>query len=159
MKASPGRGICTGLLLVLVAGMPALGAEETPESSLRAAELAFAASVAAKDLEAFERALEDDAIFAAGAVLQGKQAILAGWAGFFTAEAPRLEWHPETVVVRPDGLLGISQGPYTLTMAGPDGKEIVQQGRFISVWQRQDDGDWKILFDSGCPPCPGCGDP
>ena len=37
--------------------------------------------------------------------------------------------------------------------------QIVQQGRFISVWQRQDDGGWKILFDSGCPPCPECGAP
>jgi ketosteroid isomerase-like protein len=123
---------------------------------LEAAELSFAASVAAKDRESFAALIDEHAIFAAESVLNGKPAILEAWAGFFAEGAPKMEWHPETVVVQTGGKLGISKGPYTLTFKAADGSESVQQGQFISIWEHQDDGGWKIIFDSGCPPCPEC---
>lgn len=46
-----------------------------------------------------------------------------------------------------------------LTIRMPDGQENVQKGQFISIWERQDNGSWKIIFDSGCPPCPDCAGP
>jgi ketosteroid isomerase-like protein len=138
--------------------LPHAAAEEMEDltPSLEAAELSFAASVAAKDLESFAAHIDEQAIFAAGSVLNGKPAILQAWSGFFAEGAPKMEWHPETVVVQTGGKLGISKGPYTLTIKSTDGSESVQQGQFISIWERQDDGGWKIIFDSGCPPCPEC---
>jgi ketosteroid isomerase-like protein len=32
----------------------------------------------------------------------------------------------------------------------PDGRQI---GTFNSVWRREADGSWKVVFDKGCPPC------
>jgi len=124
--------------------------------SLETAELSFAASVAAKDFESFAAHIDEQAIFVAGQVLNGKPAILEAWSGFFAAGGPKMEWHPETVTVRTDGRLGISKGPYTLTIETADGGESAQQGQFISIWELQEDGGWKIIFDSGCPPCPDC---
>lgn len=31
----------------------------------------------------------------------------------------------------------------------------VRTGTFMSVWRKESDGKWRIVFDSGCPPCPG----
>lgn len=151
------RSIWIVVIATLTVGSAVWGDERGDlTQTLEAAELSFAASVAAKDLEAFAAHIDDQAIFIAGQVLNGKAAILDGWSGFFAAGAPRMEWHPETVVVRPDGMLGVSQGPYTLTMENPDGTESTQRGLFNSIWKRQQEGGWKIIFDSGCPPCPEC---
>jgi len=32
----------------------------------------------------------------------------------------------------------------------PNGQRI---GTFNSIWQKQKDGSWQIIFDKGCPPC------
>jgi ketosteroid isomerase-like protein len=31
------------------------------------------------------------------------------------------------------------------------------KGLYNSIWQRQTDGSWRIIFDAGCSPCPACG--
>ena len=50
------------------------------------------------------------------------------------------------VEVLTSGTLGYTSGP----VYDPKGNRI---GTFNSVWQRQADGTWKIVFDKGCPPC------
>lgn len=132
---------------------------EVLTETLRAAELSFAASVAENDFESFKAHIDDQAVFIAAQVLNGKAAIAEAWSGFFGENAPKMEWHPETVVVRASGGLGFSQGPYTLTLTNPDGTKTVQKGSFTSIWEHQSDGGWKIIFDSGCPPCPECASP
>ena len=142
-----------------VGALPLPAAAEAMEEltqSLEAAELSFAASVAAQNFESFASHIDEQAIFAAGQVLNGKPAILEAWSGFFGEGAPKMEWHPETVVVRTGGKLGLSKGPYTLTVKAADGSESVQQGQFISIWEWQEEGGWRIIFDSGCPSCPEC---
>jgi ketosteroid isomerase-like protein len=151
-----------GLALVaMILGIqfPAQAAEPSEKElieSLREAETAFASSVREKDLESFEAHIDSDAVFIGGQVLEGKDSILSAWKLYFVDNAPRLEWYPETVVVRPDGVLGMTTGPYTLRLQSESGEEVTQAGRFSSIWQRQEDGRWQIVFDSGCPPCAEC---
>ena len=144
------RSLITAALALLLLAAP-LAADEAADG-LRAAEIAFAASVADRDAEAFASFLDEDTVFVAAAVLRGKAAVIEAWNVFFAEDGPKLSWQPETVVVRPDGL-GLSRGPYTLTAPGPDGVERTASGQFMSIWRRDEDGAWKILFDSGCPPC------
>ena len=141
--------VCIALALFLSA--TSLPADEAADS-LRAAELAFAASVAEGDLERFTSFLDEEAIFASAGVLRGREAIVQAWSVFFAEGGPDLTWEPAVVEVRSDGL-GLSRGPYTLTVTAPDGTETTSSGLFVSIWRRQADGGWKILFDSGCPPC------
>ncbi len=123
------------------------------QESLRETETAFAASVANQDWDQFASFIADEAIFVAGAVQHGKQAILDGWAVFFQEGAPKLLWRPEVVEIQDDGELGMTQGPFTVEQPGPDGTVLSQSGFFNSVWERQADGSWKVIFDAGCPPC------
>jgi ketosteroid isomerase-like protein len=156
---------------LLLTGASALGALEPGESSrgtlesavdpdldalrasLRAAELAFADSLASRDLERFSSFLSDQAIFVSGGVLRGKPAILEGWSVFFGESAPSLVWEPEIVVIQPGGAMGLTRGPFTYRQTAPDGTVQSQSGVFTSIWQRQRDDGWKIVFDIGCPPC------
>lgn len=129
--------------------------EMSPEAqSLWDAELAFAASVADKDYDKFLSLIDEDAIFSGGATLRGRAAIGEGWKVFFVEDGPTLVWEPARVVVRPAGDIGTSTGPFQTTSTAEDGTIQRGQGTFFSVWERQDDGAWKIIFDGGTPPTP-----
>jgi ketosteroid isomerase-like protein len=114
---------------------------------VRAAETAFAKSMAARDAGAFASHVADEAVFFSGqGVLRGKAAVVAGWKRYFEGDKAPFSWEPEDVEVLDSGRLAFSSGP----VHDPEGRRI---GTFNSVWRRQADGRWKIVFDNGCPPC------
>ena len=122
----------------------------SPTDQVRAAETAFAKSMADRNLTAFTALLADEAVFFGGkGVTRGKAAVVADWKRFFDGPAAPFSWAPAEVEVLPSGMLGYTSGP----VYDPQGRRI---GTFNSVWQRQQDGSWKIIFDKGCPPC-DCG--
>lgn len=118
-------------------------------AQVRAAEIAFAKSMADRDHAAFVSHLSDEAVFFGRGVLRGKAAVAAGWKQLFEGTAPPFSWEPEKVQVLDSGTLGLSSGP----VRDPDGKRT---GTYNSIWRREADGGWKIIFDNGCPPC-DCG--
>ena len=147
----PQRPLLAAVALLLFCS-PLVAGEAADE--LRAAEIAFAASVADRDAERFASFIDEDAIFLGSTALRGREAIVQGWAVFFAEDGPELTWQPEIVELRPDGL-GLTRGPYTLTATAPDGTENSSSGVFTSIWRRDDEGGWKVIFDAGCPPCQG----
>jgi ketosteroid isomerase-like protein len=119
----------------------------SPTDQVRAAETAFAKSMADRDHAAFTALLADDTVFWGGkGVLRGKAAVAADWKRFFNGGAAPFSWSPADVEVLTSGDLGFTSGP----VLDPKGTRI---GTFNSVWKRQPDGAWKIVFDKGCPPC------
>jgi ketosteroid isomerase-like protein len=110
-----------------------------------AAESSFAASMAKRDLEAFASHLSPEAIFFGDtSVMRGKEAVLNGWRPFFAKPAAPFSWKPEVIEVLPSGSLALSNGP----VFDPAGKKVAN---FNSIWRRESDGSWKIIFDKGCP--------
>ena len=119
-------------------------------AEVRAAETAFAKSMADRNVAAFTALLADEAVFFGGkGVTRGKAAVAADWKRFFDGPSAPFSWKPTEVEVLTSGTLGYTSGP----VFDPNGNRI---GTFNSVWQRQPDGSWKIVFDKGCPPC-DCG--
>ena len=122
-----------------------------PAAQVRAAETAFAKSMADRN----PRGLRSAHRGRSGLLgrqrrrLRGKAAVVADWKRFFDGAAAPFSWAPAEVEVLPSGTLGFTSGP----VFDPKGNRI---GTFNSVWQRQPDGAWKIVFDKGCPPC-DCG--
>jgi ketosteroid isomerase-like protein len=110
---------------------------------VRAAETAFADSMARRDFAAFAAMVSDEAVFFGGqGPLRGKQAVLAGWKAFFDAPSAPFAWKSETVEVLASGTLALSSGP----VFDPQGKTI---GTFNSIWRREP-GGWRVVFDKGC---------
>ena len=137
--------------VVIALASPSLTyAQQKPSSAVdevRAAETAFAKSMADRNLAAFTALLAEDAVFWGGkGVNRGKAAVAADWKRFFDGATAPFSWAPAEVEVLPSGDLGFTSGP----VFDPKGQRI---GTFNSVWQRQKDGSWKIIFDKGCPPC------
>lgn len=109
-----------------------------------AAESSFAASMAKRDFAAFGTHISPEAIFFGDtAVMRGKAAVLNGWRAFFAKKAAPFSWKPDVVEVLPSGRLAISNGPVFDTQ----GKRV---GSFSSIWRREADGAWLVIFDKGC---------
>ena len=135
---------------LVLAALPWLLAAAPPQSSpkgpnadaLRAAELAFAASVREKNPAHFAAAVADDAIFISGnEVLRGKAAIVEGWASLFTADAPSMDWHPDFAEVQDGGTLGLTRGPWKIDGKDKDGKPAPRSGVFNSIWRHDKNGE------------------
>jgi ketosteroid isomerase-like protein len=118
-----------------------------PSATVRATELDFARSMADRDLDAFRTFLDDEAVFFGGPEpLRGPVAIVATWSRYFEGDEAPFSWEPEVVEVLKSGDLALSSGP----VLDPRGKRI---GTFQSIWRRDEDGNWKIVFDKGCDWC------
>jgi ketosteroid isomerase-like protein len=138
-------------LAVLAAFAPAVFAETNAElkEQVRQTEIAFAKTMADRDHTAFASFLADETVFFGRSVLRGKAAVAEGWKRFYDAPQAPFSWRPEAVEVLESGGLGYSSGP----VFDPAGERI---GSFNSVWRREKDGRWRIVFDKGCdcPPPP-----
>jgi len=111
------------------------------------AESAFAQTLAARDTQAFATYVAVDAVFfGRGGTLRGRPAVVAGWHRFFEGPAAPFSWSPEVVEVLKSGTLALSTGP----VRDPTGRQIAT---FNSIWRRDPDGRWRVVFDKGCPAC------
>ena len=117
-------------------------------------ERSFAQSVANHDAKAFAEHVHPDAAFLPGpnAVVRGRAAVAADWAGLIAGGDVELQWHPQLVAIAGDPDTAISQGPYWFEDTRPDAKQRFSMGRFNSVWSRGADGTWHVLFDGGGAP-------
>lgn len=130
-----------------IAGVAPAATNAELAEQVRAAETAFARSMADRKLGSFETFVADEALFfSRQGVLRGKAAVVAGWKDFFAGEAAPFSWAPETVEVLESGTLALSSGP----VLDPTGKQIAT---FSSIWRLEKDGHWRVVFDKGCPVC------
>ena len=154
-EATMGHGVMTrGLLLVgmsaaLGAG-PGLGAPPPApdaQAQVRAREQAFAKTMADRDHAAFVSFLADETVFfGPTGPLRGKRAVADAWKAFYDGPAAPFSWEPDTAEVLDSGALAMTAGP----VFDPTGKRV---GTFNSTWRREADGQWRVVFDKGCPPC------
>ena len=116
-------------------------------AQVRAAETAFAKTMADRKLDAFESFVAEDAVFYDGdGVLRGKAAVVSGWKQFFQGEQAPFSWAPESVEVLDSGTLALSSG----AVRDPAGTQVAA---FNSIWRLEKDGRWRVVFDKGCPVC------
>jgi ketosteroid isomerase-like protein len=66
----------------------------------------------------------------------------------------KLTWSALFTDVSDDGTLGYNYGRYESRRPGPDGREIVRGGFFLTIWKRQPDGSWRYVMDTGAPDRP-----
>src|SRR5262245_26352432 len=143
MKPRVLAGLGCAFCCLVASSALALTAEERTrlENEVRAAENAFAKTLPDRDPTAFARFVaEDAAFFGRDSVSRGKPAVVESWAGLFAGAQAPFSWKSEVAVVLESGTLALSSGP----VYGADGKRF---GTFNSIWRREADGSWKVIFD------------
>jgi ketosteroid isomerase-like protein len=147
---NPRRHLLFASLCLPMAGCatrPAPASRDDLVAELFAAETGFAATMAARDVDAFATYLGEDAVFINGSTpLRGRDAIVAHWKRFFSAPQAPFAWKPEIVEVGAGGSLGYTEGPVWT----PAGTVVA---RFATTWQRIAGGRWLVVFDHGNDVC------
>lgn len=131
--------------LVALSGLagPVQAQLDEVSATVRAREAAFAQTMADRDFEAFLTFISPEAVFFNGnEPLRGRDAIARAWAPFFEGAAAPFSWAPDLVQVLESGALALTSGP----VRDPAGSEV---GRFNSIWRRDPDGAWRVVFDKG----------
>lgn len=138
-----------GLLRLALVLLAATASSSGAANDVRDAETAFANAFADRDQAKFFSFVTEDATFLGpNKTLSGKAQVIETWSEFFKDAKAPFSWRPERVVVNGAGDIGLSIGP----IFDPAGNTI---GNYSSVWQKQKDGTWKVIFDGpGSPVCP-----
>ena len=114
-----------------------------PAAEVEAREIAFARTMADRDLNAFLSFISPEAVFfGRQGALRGREAIARAWAPYFEGPAAPFAWLPDVVEVLDSGSLALTSGP----VRSASGESI---GRFNTVWRRDPDGVWRVVFDRG----------
>ena len=141
------------LVLVLLALMVAAGGcqrkpnLEASRNELRSADAEW--SNAANDVDAFMNfvALNGSIMPPNEATVTGSENVRAWVTAVMDAPGFSLRWHATTADVAESGELGYTTGTYEMSMQGPDGMPIKDEGKYVTVWRKDKDGRWKVVSD------------
>ena len=133
------------LAFLLIAGPATAQTNADLARQVFVAESSFAHTMAARDHEAFASFIAPDAIFfSRQGPLRGRAAVLEAWAPFFAGPDAPFSWRPELVEVLDSGTLALTSGP----VRDPTDRRT---GTFNSIWRREPNDQWRVVFDKGCP--------
>jgi ketosteroid isomerase-like protein len=141
-----------GLAALSIAGTVACAPTadvEAERAALREADAAYTQAVAAKDVERWSAFYTADAKLYPpnDSTVTGIDAIRAFGAEFTAMPNFSATFHPLEVDVGSGGDLGYTLNHYVITVDGPDGRPVTEQGRDFHVWRKQVDGSWKVVID------------
>jgi len=147
------RAVLAAAALCLTAASPAAAqvAHAAETAQIMKADADFAQAVADRNRERFLSFVADVTTFNGGSPseLHGRDAVWKEWSAFFSADGPTLSWTPTRAEVVGAGDLGYTTGRSVFRGKGPDGKMAERQGEYVTVWRKQKDGSWKVIFDTG----------
>lgn len=125
--------------------------EVDAREAIRKADLAFSKATGERRLDGFREFIAEDvaAIRPNQPIVRGKKAFVESWAHNVEDPARTLAWKPLLVEVSKSGDLGYSIGSYEMTKKDSSGSQVVGTGKYMTVWRKQKDGSWKVVFDSG----------
>jgi len=118
-------------------------------AALRAADSALQAAVEAKDAPRTAALYMADATLLpiAEPAVVGRAAIEQEWAKVYGIPGFRNRARITRLEVAGSGDLGFTQGTYESTMTGADGRPVVEGGKWVTVWRRDADGQWRVATD------------
>ena len=68
--------------------------------------------------------------------------------GMFSLPGFSLSWSPNFAGVSQAGDLGYSIGTFEFTADDAEGNPVTRNGKYTSVWRKQEDGQWKVVSDT-----------
>ena len=60
-----------------------------------------------------------------------------------------LAWEPQRAMVASSGDMGWTWGKYTLSYLDQEQLEQQNHGKYLNIWERQEDGQWRVAVDMG----------
>jgi len=136
------------IFLVLSFASTAMASDST--EALLKIDRDFAREAQTLRVEAWVKYFADNGIRQMGdGVVTGKEGIRRQMSVPYSNPDFNLEWEPVRAELSRGGRLGYTWGRFKSTRKGPDGKVVTRRGSYITIWEKQKDGSWRVLFDTG----------
>ncbi len=81
--------------------------------------------------------------------ITGKDAVRAELTPQWEDPNFHLSWTPTAAHALPGGKKGFTWGTWLLTSVDKDGKPVKMTGEYLTVWRKNAEGKWKIIWDGG----------
>jgi ketosteroid isomerase-like protein len=139
------------LAFVAVAGHSVVAAPPRDTAdTLRALEAEFMKAAADRGSAGYMSYYADNAVEVPnGEPLIPGKANIAKTMAFLDDKNNHLTWTPVGADISASGDLGYTYGNYEFSTPGKDGKQVVQHGKYTSIWKKQRDKSWKVVLDMG----------
>ena len=126
----------------LAAPLPSAADIAATAAEVRAAETAFAKTMADRRFDRFADYVAEDAVFNGRDMQVGRAAILKDWKMYFDAPKAPFSWAPEAIAPTADRRYALSTG----LVHDAAGKLI---SRYTTIWRKDADGHWRAVADQG----------
>ena len=125
------------------------GTTRPGERILRDLDAQWSKAAAAKDLEQTVAFYSDDAIVLPPNATRAatKETVRNVWKDVLAAPGLVISWKPSKVKLGHNGAMAWVSGTYELIMNDASGKPINDHGKYLEVWEKQADGNWKCAAD------------
>jgi uncharacterized protein (TIGR02246 family) len=154
--------LSTGRFFILGIALSAAGCSTSPSSEigkeqnalqerlLMDADRAFAAETAAKGVDGWVSFFAPDGTMVPNGspAIKGTDAIRKAMEAALSNPDYALDWDPKYARVSKDGQMGFTVGRYTSSDSSQD-PPANSEGRYLTIWEKQEDGQWKVVFDMG----------
>ena len=144
------RRIVTALAFLAVsAGAAVAQTKGDTEKAIRAADAAWLKAYAEKDVDKATAALDEQGSMLppSAPIASGRDAVRKIIASAFATPGYSLVWHIDKIGVASSGDIGYTSGPYEFSFKDASGKTIFDKGKSLTIWKKQSDGSWKVLYD------------
>lgn len=118
------------------------------EAAVRAADAEWAKAAASKDLNATVAYYSDDASLLGPnePIASDKESIREAWNSLLGPDTS-LTWQATKVDVARSGEMAYIMGTYQMATSAAGSKPLADRGKFVEVWKKQADGNWKCVAD------------
>jgi ketosteroid isomerase-like protein len=79
--------------------------------------------------------------------VSGKDALRGYVQGALAIPGFHITWASSEAVLSPDGHMAYLLSMNAVTMPGPGGQAVTTQGRALTIWRREPDGEWRCAID------------
>jgi ketosteroid isomerase-like protein len=159
MKTKFGLAGCFILFSFVFVCLTSAADTKAIEQALRDLDDQWSTAAGAKDLEKTVSFYSADAIVMPpnAPAAATKEAIRKDWQDLLASPGLVIRWKTTKVEVAASGDIACLSGTYEMSMNDPSGKPISDQGKYVEVWEKQPDGEWKCgtdIWNSDLPAAP-----
>lgn len=151
--------LLTGALLVMLSGCAPQVDTAAEAAAIRDVENQLLQATRAKDMDQTLSLYTDDAqrLPPLAPIQSGKEGIRAAFEQEFAIPNAEFSWQAIDVKVSRAGDIAYSVGTYEATWDDPEGKRMSESGKYVTVYEKQADGTWKIKLDTWSANAPPAG--
>lgn len=133
------------------ASQGAAAAAPATEDTLLQADRDFNKTTKEKGFEGWMQFMAEDVILLRGKPVIGKDAVRSTIKSDWDEPGYSLTWEPNRAAIFKSGKMGYTSGRWTYRGKNEKGEKQALQGDYLTVWQKQGDGSWKVIYDGGTP--------